>query len=185
MKLPRRQFLHLAAGAAALSATPRFAHARAYPIRPVRIIVGFSPGGTADFVARLMSQWMSERLGQQFIVDNRPGASGNIGAEAVLREPAGGYTLLLVNGTNAISATLYDKFNFIRDIAPVAAIVREPIVIGVNSAFPPKTVPRVHCLCEGQSGHGQLCVARRRKRATYRRRDVQDDDRRRHGSSAV
>jgi len=154
MKLPRRKFLHLAAGAAALPVASRIARAQAYPTRPVRIIVGFSPGGTADFVARLMSQWMSERFGQQFIVENRPGASGNIGAEVVLREPADGYTLLLVNGTNAISAMLYDnfKFNFSRDIAPVAAIVRESIVIGVNSAFPAKTVPEFIAYAKANPG---------------------------------
>lgn len=143
MKLPRRKFLHLAAGAAVLPAVSRIARAESYPARPVRIIVGFSPGGTADTVARLMGQWLSERLGQQFIVENRPGASGNIAAEAVMRALADGYTLLLINGTNAISAALYDNFNFnfTRDFAPVAAIIREPIVIVVNSAFPPNTVP--------------------------------------------
>jgi tripartite-type tricarboxylate transporter receptor subunit TctC len=154
MKLFRRQFLHLAAGAAALPAVSHIASAQAYPTRPVRVIVGFPPGGTADFVARLMAQWMSEQLGQQFIVENRPGASGNISTEVVLREPADGYTLLLVNGTNAISTMLDDNFsfNFIRDIAPVGAIVREPIVIGVNPTFPAKTVPEFIAYAKANPG---------------------------------
>jgi tripartite-type tricarboxylate transporter receptor subunit TctC len=154
MKLPRRKFLHLATAAAALPAVSHFAWAQAYPTRPVRIIVGFPPGGTADIIARLMSQWLSEHLGQQFIVENRPGASGNIGTEAVLRASPDGYTLLLVSASNMISATLYDNlnFNFIRDIAPVAAMVREPIVIGVNSAFPPKTVPEFIAYAKANPG---------------------------------
>src|SRR5262245_24507914 len=123
MKLPRRNFLHLAAGAAALSAVSRFAWAQTYPTRPVRIIVGFPAGGGADIVARLIGQWLSERLGQQFVIENRPGAATNIATEAVVRAPPDGYTLLLVVPANAISATLYDNlnFNFIRDITPVAS----------------------------------------------------------------
>src|SRR5262245_32389426 len=119
MKLPRRNFLHLAAAAAALPAVSRFAWAQAYPTRPVRIIVGFPAGGGADIVARLIGQWLSERLGQQFISDNRPGAGTNIGTEAVVRSAPDGYTLLLATSPNAINASLYDKlnFNFIRDIA--------------------------------------------------------------------
>src|SRR5262245_52400561 len=122
MKLPRRNFLHLAAGAAALPAVSRVANAQAYPTRPVRIIVPFA--GAFDIMARLIGQWLSERLGQQFVIDNRPGAVGNIATEAVVRSPADGYTLLLVGAPHAINATLYDKlnFNFIRDIAPVAGI---------------------------------------------------------------
>ena len=122
MKLPRRNFLHLAAGAAALPAVSRIAWAQNYPSRPVRIIVGFAPGGGADIIARLIGQWLSERLGQQFIFENRPGAGANIGTEAVVRAPADGYTLLMVGTTQAINATLYDKlnYNFIRDMAPVA-----------------------------------------------------------------
>src|SRR5262249_15401427 len=126
MKLPhRRQVLHLAAGAAALPAVSRFAWAQAYPIRPVRVIVPFAPAGSTDIVARLMGQWLAERLGQQFVIENRPGGGGNIGTDAVVRASPDGYTLLMVGGWNAINATLYDKlsFNFIRDIAPVATTV--------------------------------------------------------------
>jgi tripartite-type tricarboxylate transporter receptor subunit TctC len=143
MKLPhRRQFLHLAAGAAGLPAVPRFAWAQAYPTRPVRIVVGAAPSGTFDIMARLIGQWLSERLGQPFIIENRPGAGSNIGTEAVVRAPADGYTLLLVGVPNAINATLYDRlnFNFIRDIAPVAGIDREPHVMVVNPSIPAKTV---------------------------------------------
>src|SRR5260370_1429297 len=124
MKLPRRKFLHLAAGVAALPAVSRIARAQTYPTRPVRIIVGYAPAGGADITARLIGQWLSERLGQQFIVENRPGANSNIATEAVLRAPADGHTLSLVSAACAINATLYDKlnFNFIRDIAPVAGI---------------------------------------------------------------
>ena len=144
MKLPRRrQFLHLAACAAALPAVSRIARAQAYPTRPVRLIVGFAPGGTTDITARLIGQWLSERLGQQFFIENRTGAATNIATEAVVRAPADGYTLLLVTASNAINATLYDKlgFNFIRDIAPVAGVIRYPLVMQVNPSFPPKTVP--------------------------------------------
>jgi tripartite-type tricarboxylate transporter receptor subunit TctC len=143
MKLPRRQFLHLAAGAAALPAVSRLARAQDYPARPVRLIVGFAPGGTTDITARLVGQWLSERLGQQFVIENRTGAATNIATEAVVRAPADGYTLLLVTASNAINATLYDKlsFNFIRDIAPVAGIIRYPLVMQVNPSFPAKTVP--------------------------------------------
>jgi tripartite-type tricarboxylate transporter receptor subunit TctC len=127
MKLPRRKFLHLAAGAAALPAVSRIAGAQSYPSRPVRIIVGFPAGGGVDIVARLIGQWLSERLGQPFVIENRPGAGSNIATEVVVRAPADGYTLLLVHASNAINATLYDKlnFNFIRDIAPVAKTVPE------------------------------------------------------------
>src|SRR6476661_7932681 len=126
MKLPRRTFLHLAAGAAALPAVSRIARAQAYPTRPVRLIAPFAPAGQTDILARLMGQWLSERLGQQFVIDNRPGGGGNIGTEAVVRASPDGYTLLLVGAWNAINATLYDKlnFNFIRDITAVAGIVR-------------------------------------------------------------
>ena len=154
MKLPRRKFIRFAAGAVALPAVSRTAWARTYPTRPVRIIVGLSPGGTADIVARLMSEWLSERLGRQFIVDNRPGASGNIAAEAVVRSPADGYTLLLINGNYATGATFYPNldFNFIRDIAPTASIDREAIVIAANLAFGPKTVPELIAYAKANPG---------------------------------
>jgi tripartite-type tricarboxylate transporter receptor subunit TctC len=144
MKLPhRRHVLHLAAGAAALSTLSCVAWAQAYPTRPVRIIVPFAPAGSTDIVARLIGQWLSERLGQQFVIDNRPGGGGNIGTEAVVRASPDGYMLLLVGGWNAINATLYDKlnFNFIRDIAPVGSVIRFPYVMVVNPSGPAKSVP--------------------------------------------
>ena len=144
MKLPhRRQFLHLAAGAAALPFAPHVARAQAYPTRPVRLIVPVAPGGASDILARLMGQWLSERLGQPFIIENRPGAGNNVGTEAVVRAPADGYTLLLCGIANATNATIYDKlnFDFIRDTAPVAGIIRGPYVIVVNPSVPAKSVP--------------------------------------------
>ena len=187
MKLPRRQFLHLAAGAAALPAVSRFAWAQAYPTRPVRIIVGFAAGGATDIIARLIGQWLSERLGQPFVIENRPGAGSNIGTEAVVRAPPDGYTLLLVASANAINATLYDKlnFNFIRDIAPVAGIIRVPYRHGGQSIGSGQDGSRVHRLCQGQSGQDQHGVGRQRDRAPRGRRAVQDDDRRRHGPRAL
>jgi len=144
MKLPhRRQFLHLAAAAAALPAVSRIAWAQTYPSRPVRIIVGFAPAGGTDIVARLIGQWLSERLGQQFVIENRPGGSGNVGVEAVVRAPADGYTLLLCGTPNATNAALYDKlnFDFTHDIAPVASIVRVPYVMEVHPSVPAKSLP--------------------------------------------
>jgi tripartite-type tricarboxylate transporter receptor subunit TctC len=143
MKLPRRRFLHLAAGAAALPAVSRFAWAQAYPTRPVRIIVGFPAGFAADTVARLIAQSLSESLGQQFVVENRPGASSNIATDAVVRATPDGYSLLLVTQTNATNATVYENlgFNFIRDIAPVAGIGTNPFVMVVSPSVPAKTVP--------------------------------------------
>ena len=142
MRLPRRRFLHLASGAVALPAVSRIARAQTYPSRPVRIVAGFAAGGGVDIAARLIGQSLSERLGQQFVVENRTGAATNIATEAVVRAPADGYTLLLVTASNAINATLYDKlsFNFIRDIAPVAGVIRYPLVMQVNPSFPAKTV---------------------------------------------
>ena len=155
MKLPhRRQFLHLAAGAAALPAVSSIARAQVYPSRPVRVIVGFTPGSAPDIVARLVGQWLSERLGQQFLVENRPGAGGNIGTEAVVRAPADGYTLLLVGAPNAINATLYDtlSFNFLRDIAPVASIERTCLVMVVHPSFPARTVPEFIAYAKASPG---------------------------------
>jgi tripartite-type tricarboxylate transporter receptor subunit TctC len=142
MKLPRRQFLHLAATAIGLPSVSRMACAQAYPARPVRIVVGFAAGGAPDIAARLVAQWLSERLGQQFVVENRPGAGGNIATEIVLDAPADGYTLLLLNLSNAVNATLYQKlkYDFIRDIAPVAGISHENYCMEVHPAFPAKTV---------------------------------------------
>jgi tripartite-type tricarboxylate transporter receptor subunit TctC len=143
MRLCRRQFLHLAAGATTLPAVSRIARAQIYPTRPVRIIVGFPAGGVTDITARVTGQWLSERLGQQFVIENRPGAATNIATEAVVRAPADGYTLLLANATNAINATLYERlnFDFIRDVVPIASIVETPFVMVVNPSFSAKTVP--------------------------------------------
>jgi tripartite-type tricarboxylate transporter receptor subunit TctC len=143
MKLPhRRQVLHLAAGAAALPAVSRVAWAQTYPTRPVRIVVGFTAGSASDIIARLVGQWLSERLGQPFVIDNRPGGGGNIGTEAAVRSAPDGYTLLLVAPQNAINASFYDKlnFNFIRDIAPVAGVIRVSLVMVVNPSVPANTV---------------------------------------------
>jgi tripartite-type tricarboxylate transporter receptor subunit TctC len=145
MKLPRRQFLHLAAGAAALPAVPRFARAQAYPARPVRIIVGFPPGGPNDIHARLVADWLSRRLGTSFIVENRPGAAGNIGAEAVIRAPPDGYTLLLCTPTDVRNEILYSdlKFSFIHDTAPVASVALGPLVLVVHPSFSAQSVPEL------------------------------------------
>jgi tripartite-type tricarboxylate transporter receptor subunit TctC len=154
MKLPRRQFLHLAAGAAALPAVSQIARAQPYPSRPVRIIVGFPAGGPSDLLARLMGQWLSERLGQPFIIENRPGASGNIGTEAVIRAPADGHTLLLVVPGNAVTDVLYEKlnFSFIRDTAPVAGISIGPLVMEVNPGLPVHTVPEFIAYAKARPG---------------------------------
>ena len=154
MTPPRRQFLHLAAGAGALAAMSRMARAQTYPTRPVRIIVATAPAGTADFLARLMGQWLSERLGQPFVIENRPGAGTNIGTEVVVNANPDGYTLLLAAPANAINATLYDKlsFNFIRDIAPVAGIIRAPNVMELNPSVPAKTVPEFIAYAKANPG---------------------------------
>ena len=161
MKLPRREFLRLAAGVAALPALSRVASAQSYPTRPVRWIVGAPPGGATDILARLLGQWLSERLGQPFVVDNRPGAGTNIGTEAVVRSPADGYTLLLVAPTSAINTTLYDKinFDFIRDIAPVAGIIRAPLVMEVNPSVPTKTVPEFMAFARANRGKINMASA--------------------------
>jgi tripartite-type tricarboxylate transporter receptor subunit TctC len=142
MKLPRRRFLHLALGAAALPAVSRITRAQAYPVRPVRIVVPFAAGGSTDISARLIGQWLSERLGQQFVIENRPGAGSNIGTEVVVNAPPDGYTLLLVGASSAINATLYEKlnFNFLRDITPVSGINSVPFIMAVHPSFPAKTV---------------------------------------------
>ena len=154
MKLPRRRFLHLAAGALALPAVPRIAVAQAYPSRPVRLMVSFPAGGVNDILARLMGQWLSERLGQPFVIENRPGAGTNIGTEAVVRAAADGYTLLLVSPANAINATLYDKlsFNFMRDIAPVASIVSIPLVLVVHPSFQVASVSELIAYAKANPG---------------------------------
>jgi tripartite-type tricarboxylate transporter receptor subunit TctC len=154
MKLPRRQFLHLAAGAAALPAVSRVAWAQAYPTRPVRLIVPFGPAGATDITARLIGQWLSERLGQQFVIENRPGGGGNIATEAVVRAAPDGYTLLYVTTANASNATLYDKlnFNFIRDIAPIAPIVGFPYIMVVNPSVSAKTLPEFIAYAKANPG---------------------------------
>jgi len=154
MKLPRRQFLHLAAGAAALPAVSRFARAQAYPTKPVRMVVGNAAGGAPDIFARLIGQWLSDRLGQPFLVENRPGAATNIATEAVVRALPDGYTLLLITTTGAINATVYDKlnFNFIRDIAPVASVVRLPLIMLVHPSVPVKTVPEFIAYAKANPG---------------------------------
>jgi tripartite-type tricarboxylate transporter receptor subunit TctC len=155
MKLPhRRQFLRLAAGAAALPAVSRVARAQAYPTRPLRLVVGFPPGQTADITARVLGQCASERLGQPFVIDNRPGASGTIATEAVVRAPADGYTLLYATASNYINATLYEKLNydFIRDIGPVSSTARSPLVMVVNPSLPVKTVPEFIAYAKANPG---------------------------------
>jgi tripartite-type tricarboxylate transporter receptor subunit TctC len=159
MKLPRRQFLHLIAGATALPAISRIASAQTYPTRPVRLICGFPAGGPNDMLARLIGQWLSERLGPPFIIENRPGAATNIATEAVVRAPPDGHTLLLIAQVNAINATLYDKlnFNFIRDIVPIAGLMRVPSVMEVNPSVPAKTLPEF--IAYAKANLGKLSMA--------------------------
>jgi tripartite-type tricarboxylate transporter receptor subunit TctC len=154
MKLPRRQLLHLAAGATVLPAVSRIARAQTYPTRPLHLIVGFAPAGSTDITARLLGQWLSDRLGQPVVIENRPGAASNIGTEAVVKAPPDGYTVLMVSAPNAINATLYDNlnFNFIRDIKPVAGIIRIPLVMEVNLSVPAKTVPEFIDYAKANSG---------------------------------
>ena len=154
MTLPRRQFLHLAAGAAVLPALQRFAWAQTYPTRPVRLIVGFPAGGVGDILARLMGQWLSDRLGQPFVIENRPGAATNIAAEAVVRSAPDGHTLLWITAANAINASVYDKlsFNFIRDITPVASFIRGPGVMEVNPEVPAKSIPEFIAYAKANPG---------------------------------
>jgi tripartite-type tricarboxylate transporter receptor subunit TctC len=161
VELPRRQFLHLAASTAALPALLRVALALDYPARPVRLIVGFPAGGLTDILARLLSPWLSERLGQQFIVEDQPGAGTNLATEMVVRARPDGYTFLMATSTNAINATLYDnlKFNFIRDTTPVASIARTPLVMEVNPSFPAKTVPDFISYAKANPGKINMATA--------------------------
>jgi tripartite-type tricarboxylate transporter receptor subunit TctC len=161
MNHPRRQFLHLAAGAAALPAVSRIAWAQTYPARPVRVIVATAAGATTDIMARLVARWLSERLGQQFVVENRPGGGNNIGTEAVVRAPADGYTLLLVNSVNAINATLFEKlsYNFIDDIVPVAGFLRMPMVLQVNPSVPARTAPEFIAYAKANPGKINMASA--------------------------
>src|SRR6516162_7502356 len=153
MKLPRRNFLHLAAGAAALPAVSRFAWAQAYPTRPVRLIVPVAPAGASDITARLIGQWLSERLGQQFVIENRPGASTTIGTEAVVRASPDGYTLLLITTASAINTTLFKlNYNFLDDIVPIAGIFRVPNVMVVHPSVPAKTVPEFIAYAKANPG---------------------------------
>jgi tripartite-type tricarboxylate transporter receptor subunit TctC len=154
MKPARRRFLHLAAAAAAFPIALRHAEAQTYPSRPVRIIVPYAPGGAPDILARLIGQWLSERLGQPFVIENRPGAGSNIGTEAVVRSPPDGYTLLYGTTANTISATLFDNlnFNFIRDIAPVAGVIRVPNLVSVNLSLPVETIPQLVAYAKANPG---------------------------------
>jgi tripartite-type tricarboxylate transporter receptor subunit TctC len=154
MTLPRRRFLQLAAAATTVPTVARTARAQTYPARPVRIIIGYTPGGSADITARLLAQWLTERLGQSFVVESRPGGGTNIATEAAVRAPADGYTLLLVAPANAINATLYEKLNydFLRDIAPVAGLIRFPNIMEVNPSVPVKTVPEFIAYAKANPG---------------------------------
>jgi tripartite-type tricarboxylate transporter receptor subunit TctC len=161
MTLPRRQFLRLAAGAAALPTVSRIANAQSYPTRPVRIVVGFTPGGSTDIGARLIGQWLQERLGQPFVIENRPGAGTNIATESVVRAPPDGYTLLMVGPSSAVNATLYDKlsFVFLRDIAPVAIMIRQPQVMLANPLLAAKTVPELIAYAKVNPGNITMASA--------------------------
>ena len=179
MKLPRREFLYLAAGAAALpSIVSCFAWAQAYPARPVRVVAPFAAGGPADILARLIGQWLSERLGQPFVIEDRPGAGGNVGTEVVVRASPDGYMLLLIGSFNAINATLYDKlnFNFIRDIAPVASHHPPASCHRGPSISSGQDGSRVHRARQGQSGQDQYGVGRHWEHAPCGRRAIPDDD---------
>src|SRR5215207_2771274 len=160
MKLARREFFHLATGAAVLPLMSRLTWAQAYPARPVRIVVGFPAGGTSDIVARVLGQWLSEHLAQQFIIENRPGAGSNIAAEAVARATPDGYTLLLIGGANTINATLFDKlnFDFLRDIVPVASVFETPLVVAVHPSVPAKTISEFIAYAKGNAGKINLAT---------------------------
>ena len=186
MKLPRRRFLQLAAGAAVLPALPRFVAAQAYPVKPVRVIVGFAAGSAADIVSRLIGQRVSERLGHPFVIENRPGAGGNIATEAGVHAAPDGYTLLQVGTANAINATLYDKlnYNFIRDIAPVAGMITLPNVMVINRSVPAKTVPEFIAYAKTNPDDVNMASVGIGTRRT-RGRTVQSHGRRAHGESAL
>jgi hypothetical protein len=186
VKLPRRQFLHLAAGAAALPAVSRIARAQAYPARPVRLILGYAPGGAPDIVARLIGEWLSQRFGQPFIIENRPGGASNIGTEAAVRSSPDGYTLLYVTTANAINATLYDKlnFNFIRDIAPSRRHHPPAQPRFDKSLASGRDDPGPHRICQSQSGKVELWRAEGRHSPALRR-IIQHDVRRQHYSGAL
>ena len=183
MALARRRFLQTAGAAVAAPALPRAAAAVDYPTRSVRVIVPFAAGGSTDIAGRLISQWLSERLGQQFVIENRPGGGTNTGTEVVVRAPPDGYTLLICGATNAINATLYEKltFNFIADIAPVASVVRLAARLGSECGVSGQIGRGTHRLCQGQSRQDQHGVERHRGYAAYGRRVVQTDGRYRYG----
>ena len=187
MKLPRRRFLHLAAGVAALPAASLLARAKAYPSRPARIVVPFAAGGSTDINARLIGQWLSERLGQQFVIENRPGAGSNVGTEVVVNAPPDGYTLLLIGASSAINATLYDKlnFNFLRDITPVSGIMSIPFIMVINPSFSAKTVSEFIAYARANPGKVNMAVGRHRNGRPYVGRTVQDDGRRQYGPRSV
>ena len=187
MTLHRRRFLRLAGAAVALPAVSRGALAQAYPARPVKLVIGYPPGGSADITARLVAQFLGERLGQPLIVESRPGAGTNIATETVINAPADGYTLLLVAPANAINATLYEKLNhnYLRDTAQIAGLIRFPNVIVVHPSVPVTTVPELIALPEGQSRQAQHGLVRQRLDHPYVGRAVQDDDRHRHDPRAV
>ena len=183
---PRRQFLSVAA-AAALTAISGTAWGQAYPAHPARIIVGFPAGGPQDITARIIAQWLTDRLGQQFLVESKPGAGGNIGAEFVVNSPPDGYTLLLCGPPNTIGVTLYDKlkWNFVRDTAPVANISRVPLVAEVHPGLPVKSIPELIAYAKANPNKINYGICRRRHAAARRRRIVQDDDRRRDAARAL
>ena len=187
MVLPRRQFLRLATSAGALAVFSGFARAQTYPARPVRIVVGVAAGSAPDIFARLMGQWLSDRLGQPFVIENRPGGGTNIATEAVVRASPDGHTLLLVGAPNAINATLYDKlnFNFLRDIAPVGSIVNSPEVLVVHPTVPAKTIPELIAYAKANPGKLSYGVSWCWVRTSYVRRTVQIDGRYRHDPRAL
>ena len=187
MKFPRRGFLHLVAGAAVLPTISGIAKAQTYPTRPVRIIVGYPPGGITDFYARLSGQLLSERLGQPFIIENRTGAGGTIAVDSVVRAPPDGYTLLITSSNDIYNPSLYPdlKYEYFRDITPVAGVALSPLVLEVNPSIPINTVPELIGYAKANPGKAQLCFGRRRHGSTFMRRAIQNADGREHGSRAI